>query len=237
VIVVICWIVPQVRDRGTDIALSVDTIVYMSGQLGRTGGGDRLATWVTVREAAKIARVSTSRLRRWYRANEIRSRQSLSSGRRRRSRQTVVALEDVIAHVEGAHPTDGARTTHEPTDPWTIVVDREEWETMGRQLSDIRHRYEALMTAVEETLAAESEPDLLRERLGELRRRVQWLEPGRSTDAPNTSAQPPASTQGDARRSEVEVEWRAEPPTQPSRPGLLRRRRPDPDADPDQPSP
>jgi hypothetical protein len=230
----------------------------MSQEFGPTGTGEDAGgasatspTWVTLSEAARLGGVSVARVREWSRTSEIRAREDRKSARRRRPRRIVVALEDVLGRVEGPKPVDGERTSDELTRSRAIVVDRDELQNISKQLSDIQHTYDELMTGLEQAVTAESERDRLRDRVRELRRRVERLErtPPMELDAPVHPLAAPhemaasrdddewASEVEDEWASEVDVEWRSEPGVEPSSRRGPRSRWLPSRADPRQPSP
>jgi hypothetical protein len=180
-------------------------------------------TWVTVRDAAKQAGVSESRVRRWYRGDHIRSRNQPDGTRAQRR---LVVLEDVLTQAEkarGAHRTPPDDVL--PGGSNRVAIDGDE----AHQLMALVEILERLMTEVareqERALREEEERSLLNEALHELQRRVERLERlyanAEWTSASAGHAEPP----GDAAVADpdVEVEWRVEAPREPARFRFLRR--------------
>jgi hypothetical protein len=177
-------------------------------------------TWVSLQEAAQLAGVSVAQIRKWFRGHEIRARLDGKGPGRGRPRRTVVALEDVLAHVRARASGEG--TSPEVAGSGRVVVDGEEWTRISKQLSDALQTHEALMVALERAATAEAERDRLRDHLQQLRRRVERLEGnpphelGEGIAVEPAPRQMPATTHEDGWASEVEVEWRPQPPAKPS---------------------
>jgi hypothetical protein len=199
----------------------------MGGRAEWTEPSGGSVTWVTVREAAKQAGVSESRVRRWYRAGRVRSRNRVDVSTDRRPQRRLVVAEDVLAQAERAR--EAHRT---PTDDVVLggssreAIDRDE----AHQLMDLVEILERLMTEVarvrERALREEEERSLLSEAVRQLQRRVERLEHLYPTAEWTTASAVHQTPADDASLEgpDVEVEWGADAPEEPSRFGFLRRR-------------
>jgi hypothetical protein len=174
------------------------------------------STWVTLREASVKSAVSVATLRRWYRADKIRSRLDDGENGRRR----LVVLEEVLARakrstgeeVVASPPSSDA--TLAPPDRILVPVDA--WEKALSQLGDLHQADSRLAEALERAAKAETERDFLRERLRELQRRLEHLQALVQEGELNRISQAdegPAMGEDripDSHVEDVKIEWRNE---------------------------
>lgn len=178
--------------------------------------GREPTTWVTLREASVQSGVSISALRKWYRADKIRSRLDAGPNGRRR----LVDLEEVLARTQ--RPT-GEEIVPSPSSsdamvvpPGTLLVPSDAWEKTLVQLGDLHQADRELAEARERAAKAETERDFLRERLRELQRRIEHLqalvqnvESNRITQTDEGSAMS-GDRINESHVEDVEIEWRKE---------------------------
>ena len=140
------------------------------GPVSDTGqaGGER---WVTLREASEAAGVSVSALRKAYREERIDSR--LEPGPH--GEQRIVELGQVLERMgRGRAPQPAAVRAAEVTaPPGTMLVPQEAWERVLSQLGHLHDAGQQLAEARERAAKAETEAAFLRERLAELRARLE----------------------------------------------------------------
>jgi hypothetical protein len=189
-------------------------------------GDDGSTTWMRLRDAAERSGVEVSTIRRWVRAERIRSRLDAEDEGARQNMRRMVVLEDVLRQSElddrdaGTDGEPADRAPEEPSagaqGPTTIVVPLDRWADVTDRLAELERRVGELLEAVERADQTPEEEGLLRQALRELQRRVEVLEDQRIPgDLRRSSANAEQTPAGDDRVAgsdvtEVEVEWRTE---------------------------
>lgn len=127
--------------------------------------------WVTLREASEAVDVSVSALRKAYRAGRLETRDETGPyGQQKR-----VRLDEVRA-VMGRPRTDPRGSGDVPPAVLAgdyLPVPRSEWAAVMAQLGNLHQAGQDLAEARERAARAETEAVFLRERLAELRARVE----------------------------------------------------------------
>lgn len=180
-------------------------------------------TWVTIREAAEHAGVSTSLVRGWYRKGKVRSHLEAERDGARRLRRRMVALEDVLEATAQSPPDGSGRALRVADTEGSVdgsgealpaIVEPAPRQGMLAHPDDVRAAREEAATALDRAEAAEAERDALLEQLRLMQDRIERLEAQRGA----SDALPPSAPEendrdpGSADVEDVTVEWRSEEP-------------------------
>lgn len=135
---------------------------------------------VTLPVAAQAAGVSVSALRKWYRNGTIRSETVDGPN----GPQRIVSLNDVMERASKFRALSGAREltpAEEKMDPETVsgrglLIPRDDWAKMMSQLGNMLEMSERVTAASAEAAKERTANEFLRERLAELRERLETAE-------------------------------------------------------------
>ena len=135
---------------------------------GQATGGDR---WVTLREAAEVAGVSVSALRKAYREARLDSR--LEAGPY--GDQRMVEVGQVLERIGRGRPegAPAAVAGGAGVEAGAMLVPAAAWQGVLEQLGHLHQAGRELAEARERAAKAETEASFLRERLAEMRARLE----------------------------------------------------------------
>lgn len=180
--------VTAVRDRrveellaASDPALGQDGGRQGQGPMSASGQGTGVDRWVTLREAAEVAGVSVSALRKAYREERLDSR--LEAGPY--GEQRMVELGQVLERIGRGRPEGAAAAVGVGAglEPGAMLVPAAAWQGVLEQLGHLHQAGQELAEARERAAKAETEAAFLRERLAEMRARLE-TPPAAVTPAP-----------------------------------------------------